>query len=82
MLMKNPAAGCSKRPQSQDARKSISGGVLLLYVDAKSVERNEGYESFSATCWMVDTGVDGRIGFRTTRKLTAEARRTPSKEEV
>ena len=23
----------------------------LLYVDAKSVERNEGYESFSAACY-------------------------------
>jgi len=28
----------------------MSGGVLFLYVDAKSVERNEAYESFSATC--------------------------------
>jgi hypothetical protein len=26
----------------------MSGGVLLSYVDAKSVERNEAYESFSA----------------------------------
>jgi hypothetical protein len=28
----------------------MSGGVLFLYVDAKSVERNEAYESFSAAC--------------------------------
>ena len=28
----------------------MSGGVLFLYVDAKSVECNEAYESFSATC--------------------------------
>ena len=26
----------------------MSGGVLFLYVDAKSVECNEAYESFSA----------------------------------
>ena len=26
----------------------MSGGVLLLHVDAKSVERNEAYGSFSA----------------------------------
>jgi hypothetical protein len=28
----------------------MSGGVLLVYVDAKSVERNEAYEAFSAAC--------------------------------
>ena len=28
----------------------MSGGVLFLYVDAKSIERNEAYESFSAAC--------------------------------
>ena len=28
----------------------MSGDVLLLYVDAKSVEHNEAYESFSAAC--------------------------------
>ena len=28
----------------------MSGGVLFLYVDAKSVECNEAYESFSAAC--------------------------------
>src|SRR5262245_55790919 len=28
----------------------MSGGVLFLYVDAKSVERNEAYECFSAAC--------------------------------
>jgi hypothetical protein len=39
-----------KRSQRQGARKSMSGGVLFLYVDAKSVERNEAYESFSAVC--------------------------------
>src|SRR5262249_60402945 len=42
-------AGCSKRSQRRGARRSMSGGVLL-YVDAKSVERNEAYESFSAAC--------------------------------
>ena len=30
----------------------MSGGVLFLYVDAKSVERNEAYESFSAVCYL------------------------------
>src|SRR5262249_56599348 len=29
----------------------MSGGVLFVYVDAKSVERNEAYESFSAACY-------------------------------
>jgi hypothetical protein len=29
----------------------MSGGVLFLYVDAKSVECNEAYESFSAACY-------------------------------
>src|SRR5262245_26260912 len=43
-------AGCSKRPQRQGVRRSMSGGVLLSYVDAKSIERNEAYESFSAAC--------------------------------
>ena len=42
-------AGCSKRAQRQGARRPMSGGVLL-YVDAKSVECNEAYESFSAAC--------------------------------
>ena len=28
----------------------MSGGVLFLYVDAKSVERNEAYDAFSAAC--------------------------------
>jgi hypothetical protein len=41
-------AGWSKRTQRRGARRSISGGVLSLYVDAKSVERNEAYEVFSA----------------------------------
>src|SRR5262249_52558016 len=43
-------ASCSKRSQRRGARRSMSGGVLFLYVDAKSVERNEAYESFSAAC--------------------------------
>ena len=30
----------------------MSGGVLSLYVDAKSAERNEAYESFSAACYV------------------------------
>jgi hypothetical protein len=42
-------ASCSKRSQRRGARRSMSGGVLL-YVDAKSVERNEAYEAFSAAC--------------------------------
>ena len=29
----------------------MSGGVLFLYVDAKSVERNETYESFSIVAY-------------------------------
>jgi hypothetical protein len=28
----------------------MSGGVLFLYVDAQSIERNEAYEVFSAAC--------------------------------
>ena len=28
----------------------MGGGVLLLYVDAKSVKCNEAYEAFSAVC--------------------------------
>ena len=28
----------------------MSGGVLFLYVDAQSAERNEAYEVFSAAC--------------------------------
>ncbi len=27
-----------------------SGGVRSMYVDAKSVKRNEAYEAFSAVC--------------------------------
>ena len=40
-----------KKTQRRGARRSMSGGVLFLYVDAKSVERNEAYESFSAACY-------------------------------
>jgi hypothetical protein len=43
----NGAGGDSKRSQRRGARRSMSGGVLFLYVDAKSVERNEAYEAFS-----------------------------------
>src|SRR5919201_6986092 len=43
-------AGRSKGSQRQGARRSMSGGVLFLYVDAKSVEGNEAYETFSAAC--------------------------------
>jgi hypothetical protein len=39
-----------KKTQRRGARRSMSGGVLLLYVDAKSIERNEAYEAFSAAC--------------------------------
>jgi hypothetical protein len=35
--------------RGQAREKSTSGGELL-YVDAKSIERNEAYESFSAAC--------------------------------
>jgi hypothetical protein len=41
-----------KKTQRQGARRSMSGGVLL-YVDAKSIERNEAYEAFSAACPLV-----------------------------
>jgi len=47
--LKNPCR-LLKKTQRRGARRSISGGVLFLYVDAKSVERNEAYESFSAVC--------------------------------
>src|SRR4030095_10478908 len=50
LLKKLLFAGRSKRAQRQGARRSMSGGVLCLYVDAKSVECNEAYESFSAAC--------------------------------
>jgi hypothetical protein len=50
LIDKTLVAGCSKRSQRRGARRSMSGGVLFLYVDAKSVERNEAYESFSAAC--------------------------------
>ena len=40
-------AGCSKRSQRRGARRSMSGGVLFLYVDAKSIECNEACGSFS-----------------------------------
>jgi hypothetical protein len=43
-------AGRSKRSQRQGARRSMRGGVLFSYVDAKSVERNKAYESFSTGC--------------------------------
>jgi hypothetical protein len=39
-----------KKIQRRGARRSMSGGVLFLYVDAKSIERNEAYEPFSAAC--------------------------------
>ena len=41
-----------KKVQLRGVRRSMSGGVLL-YVDAKSVERNEACESFSAVCNLV-----------------------------
>jgi hypothetical protein len=40
-----------KKIQRRGARRSMSGGVLL-YVDAKSIERNEAYGSFSAA-WLL-----------------------------
>jgi hypothetical protein len=56
--LKNPLAGCSKTLRGEaredrsfdSAQDRLGGDVLLLYVDGKSVERNEAYESFSATC--------------------------------
>ena len=47
---KNSVCRLLKMIQRRGARRSMSGGVLFLYVDAKSVERNEAYESFSAVC--------------------------------
>jgi hypothetical protein len=41
-----------KKTQRRGARRPMSRGVLL-YVDAKSVERNEAYEAFSAPCPLV-----------------------------
>src|SRR5215813_7296273 len=32
------------------AQDGLGGGVLFSYVDTKSVERNDAYESFSAVC--------------------------------
>jgi hypothetical protein len=37
-----------KKVQMRGARRSISGGVLFLYVDAKSIKRNEADGLFSA----------------------------------
>jgi hypothetical protein len=34
----------------------MSGGVLFSYVDAKSVERNEGYESFQPLRYGMESG--------------------------
>src|SRR5262245_24720326 len=48
-LFKNSVCKLLKKIQRRGARRSMSGGVLL-YVDAKSVERNEAYEAFSAAC--------------------------------
>ena len=49
-LLKTLIAGCSKRPRDEAREKSTSKGVPYRYVKAKSIERNEVYESFSATC--------------------------------
>ena len=35
----------------------MSGGVLL-YVDAKSVERNDAYEAFSAACELLSAAAE------------------------
>jgi hypothetical protein len=45
-----------EKSQRRGARRSMSGGVLFLYVDAKSVECNEAYESFSAACLLALPG--------------------------
>src|SRR5262245_42995251 len=49
-LLKNFCLQAAQKAQRQGARRSMSGGVLFLYVDAKSVECNEAYEPFSAVC--------------------------------
>ena len=36
-----------QKTQRRGARRSMRGGVLFLYVDPKSVERNDAYEVFS-----------------------------------
>jgi hypothetical protein len=38
-----------KKIQLRGARRSMSGGALFSYGDAKSVERNEANELFSTT---------------------------------
>jgi len=38
-----------KKVQMRGARRAMSGGVLM-YVDAKSVERNDAGEPFSTAC--------------------------------
>src|SRR5215470_5724750 len=43
-------ADCSKRLRGEARERSMSGGVLVLYVDATSVECNEAYEAFSVAC--------------------------------
>src|SRR4030095_1415003 len=54
--MQNSNCRLLKKTQRQGARRSMSGGVLFLYVDAKSVECNEAYESFSAACLLALPG--------------------------
>src|SRR5262245_25763350 len=49
-LLKNFCLQAAQKAQRQGARRSMSGGVLFLYVDAKSVECHAAYESFSAAC--------------------------------
>ena len=41
-------AGRSKRSRGEARDKSTSGGVHRQYVDARRIERNEAYGSFSA----------------------------------
>ena len=36
----------------------MNRGVLFLYLDAKSVQRNEEYESFSTACYQIGAILD------------------------
>jgi hypothetical protein len=47
---KDSEAKRAKNRSFGSAQDRLGGGVLFLYVDAKSKERNEAYEAFSAVC--------------------------------
>jgi 6-phosphogluconolactonase len=57
----------------------MSGGVLFLYVDAQSVERNEAYEVFSAACQELPMKIDiladpAAVARKAAEIIAAEAR--------